>query len=102
MSHAKDETIIIDKIHKLYTTVVTNTKKNITITSTEPGDYGCCIVAHNADVTITVQSDIPDVKITIVCINYASPDKSVKCTINAFTHHDRVVIDMTVLSLAGK
>ena len=102
MSHAKDETIIIDKIHKLYTTVVTNTKKNITITSTEPGDYGCCIIAHNAELTIRIQSDVPDVHITIVCINYASRDKSVKCAIDAFTDHDRVAIDMTVLSLAGK
>lgn len=102
MSHTKDEMIIIDKNHKLYTTVITHTTKNITIKAIDTGDYGCCIVVHNAEVTITVQSNIPDVHITIVCINYASRDKSVKCTIDAFTDHDRVAIDMTILSLAGK
>lgn len=96
------DTILLDDQQKIYADAILSGTKKYDICVQDSGEYGCCIISHDAQVELSIHSDVPDVKITIISINYATQDKPVQLSIDACTNKDNVEVDMTILSLAGQ
>lgn len=95
-------TIILNQEQKIYADENISCTKNYDIVIQSSWEYACCLVSHDAAVQVMIHSDVPDVKLTIVCINYATQDKPVQLSLDAQTNNDNVQVDVTLLSLAGK
>ena len=98
--------MIMDTIHldKENNTIVKELTGNQSyhIHMTQQWEYFLCLLLQNGKTEVVVSSDVPDVSMTIVCISYATQDKPATLYVDGQTNHDRVHIDMTLLSLAGQ
>jgi hypothetical protein len=78
------------------------TTTNIQLQTKQPGKYFCCLLVHDASLTVDIASEVPDVYMQVVCITYANKSAAATIAINAQTNKDSVHIDMTMLSLASE